>query len=288
MQQWRRYIPAFFLVVLALVTFGIWLRVFATTPPATLTVAFLNVGQGDAIYIQSPTGADVLIDGGRGGAVLEELPRVMRAGDRSLDAIVATHPDADHIGGLIDVAMRYEVGAYVSPGIEKPTITAQRIEEVVDEERTPRYIARRGMRLDLGGGAVLDVLSPDGEALLYADKDSNEGSVVMLLSYASSTVLFMADASSKIEARLVTLYGEALDADILKVGHHGSRFSTSADFLRATSPDVAVVSVGRNSYGHPTLQVLSRLAAQNVQTLRTDEEGTIVFTSRGGEWERAN
>lgn len=286
MHHARRHISLFILCALALVAVGVWLQVFAATPSQQLTVAFLNIGQGDSIYIQSPTGVEVLIDGGPGSALLKELPNVMHVGDRSIDAIIATHPDADHISGFIDLLRRYEVGAYIAPGIPKNTLTSQTLEEEVSDERIPRHTARRGMRLDLGGGAELRVLYPDFDPSGLPSNKANEGGVVAQLTYASTTVLFTADVSSGVEAHLLALDGEHLDSDILKVGHHGSRFSTSPAFVAEVAPDIGVISVGKNSYGHPTPQVLATLKSFNVKTLRTDQEGTIVFTSNGKEFMR--
>lgn len=287
MSRVRQHIPYLILSALALVATSIWMQVFAATPSHQLTVAFLNIGQGDSIYIQSPTGVEVLIDGGPGSALLKELPKVMRVGDRSVDAIIATHPDADHISGFIDLLRRYAVGAYIAPGIPKNTLTATTLEEEVDDEHIPRHLARRGMWLTLGGGAFLEILYPDFDPSSLAPNKANEGGVVAKLIYASTTVLFTADVSSSVEAHLMALDGPQLASDILKVGHHGSRFSSSPSFIADVSPEVGVISVGKNSYGHPTAQTLATLARYNVKTLRTDEEGTIVFVSNGKEFVRS-
>jgi len=272
--------------LLALLTFGIWAAVFAEERPGVLTVAILNVGQGDSIYIQSPTGVEVLIDGGPNGTVLRELAGVMQLFDREIDALVATHPDADHTGGLVDVFERYEVGVFIEPGVTKNTAVFARLQAEVEEEGAPRVLARRGMSLELGHGAVLHVLYPNYDVSRLSSRDVNNGGVVMQLVYGSSTMLLMADVPKEVERRLMALDGGALKSDILKVGHHGSRTATGLSFVNMVSPAAAVISVGKNSYGHPTNEALGTLAQSGAAILRTDQNGTIIFKSRGGEFIR--
>lgn len=272
-------------IALAFVVLGIWGAVFAESKSGVLTVAVLDVGQGDSIYIESPTGVEIVIDGGPGASILEELPKAMGIFDRSIEGIVATHPDADHIGGYIDLLQRYRVKIFIEPGIEKDTLTATRLREEVEERDIRRVFAERGMALDIGGGARLEVLFPDFDVSALSGDDSNEGGIVMQLVYGSSTMLLMADVPANVEKYLLELDASRLDSDILKVGHHGSRTSTLPDFVRAVSPDIAVISVGaKNRYGHPTEEVLETLEAFGVETLRTDEKGTIIFESKGGEF----
>jgi competence protein ComEC len=275
------------LAALVLVSIGVWSAVLASAPPGELTVAVMDVGQGDSIFIESPTGVQVVIDGGPDDSVLADLPTLMSAGDRTLDAVIETHPDADHIAGLVDLMNRYSVKNFIEPGIPKDTLTAQRLEEEIDENHIPRWIARAGMVLDIGGGAYLKVLFPDFDAASIPTSKDNDGGIVAQLFYASTTAIFMADVSSDVEDHLVAVDGNALDSDLLKVGHHGSRTSTDNEFLDAVTPSVAVISVGKgNKYGHPTQETLDRLSAHDIKTLRTDQEGTIVFTSNGKEFVR--
>ncbi len=249
------------------------------SPSGVLTFAVLDVGQGDALYIESPTGVQVVIDGGPGDALLQALPAVMPALDRSLDAVIGTHPDADHIGGFTALLERYEVGVYIEPGIPKDTATAKKLSAAVDSKHILRIIARRGMSLELGGGARLDILYPDRDVSTLPNTKVNEGGIVARLVYGASEVLLMADVGKVTEARLLEL-GEDLESDILKVGHHGSRFSTGEQFVSAVAPEIAVISVGaKNTYGHPTAQALSVLKNAGAEILRTDERGTIVCTS---------
>jgi competence protein ComEC len=288
MQSVRRYFSYFILLVLIFMTLGIWGAVFAYTPSGVLTVAVMNVGQGDSIFIESPTGVQVVIDGGPDNSILSELPKLMPLSDRSLDLVVETHPDADHITGFVDLLKRYSVGVFIEPGIPKVTMTDDSVEAEVEQKNIPRFIARRGDSVDLGGGAVLKVLFPDFDAATIPENKDNDGGIVLELIYGSSTALFMADVSSAVEDHLLAAYPNDLDIDLLKVGHHGSRTSTDNAFLDRATPQVAVISVGaHNKYGHPTRDTLGRLAQHKIKTLRTDEEGTIVFKSNGREFTRS-
>lgn len=272
------------LLLSALVLFCavVWMLVFAATPRGVLTVAVLDVGQGDALYIESPTGLQMLIDGGQGNAVLRQLPKVMPRFDRSIDLVLETHPDSDHIGGFADVLKRYHVDAFVSPGIEKDTDTARTLVRTVSDLHIPHYTAQRGMVLDMGGGVVLEVLYPDRDVSKLASQFANSGCVVLRLTYGAIAMLFACDAPQEVEERLVLLEGSNLASDVLKVAHHGSKYSSTEAFIAAVRPAFAAISVGAgNTYGHPTEQTLSRLAAYGTAVLRTDQEGTFVFKSDG-------
>lgn len=264
---------------------GVWSAVYAQAPfgegSGVLTFAALDIGQGDALYIESPTGVQVLVDAGSGnGAVLRALPAVMPWGDRSIDAVIETHPDADHMGGMAGVLRRYSVGAFIEPGIIKHNATTDALAEEVAAQKLPDLIARRGMTLDLGGGARLDILYPDTDVTAFGNK-TNDGSIVAHLVYGNTSVLLTADMPSNIEQYLmqVATSGE-LASTILKVGHHGSKYSTSAGFLAEVAPQEALISVGaHNTYGHPAPRVIDLLTQSHIKTLRTDEQGTIVCTS---------
>jgi len=267
---------------LLLACISVWAAVYAATLSGELTFAVLDVGQGDALFIESPTGVQVLIDGGPDSSVLRELPKVMGTFDRSIDAVIATHPDADHIAGLVDVLRRYEVGVFIEPGIPKPTATAKALEQEVVDEKIPRYIARRGMILDLGGGAKLFILFPDHDVSALASNKVNEGGIVARLVYGDASALLTADVPKFVEYQVATLESENLESDILKIGHHGSRTSTSDILLQSVKPALALISLGKNNkFGHPHQEVLETLARFGVEVLRTDEEGTIIFHSSG-------
>ncbi len=269
-------------VLLALVCLGIWLVVLGQgRHQGQLTFAMLDIGQGDALFIEGPTGIQVLVDAGPNtGAVLRALPRVMRFGDRTLDAVIETHPDADHMGGFVDVLARYKVGAFITPGITAKTNTLiEALNKSVDAERALIFVARAGMVIDLGGGARLDILYPDTDVSGWGSR-TNDGSIVARVVYGETEVLLAGDAAFATEQRLLAVASSSLSADILKVGHHGSKSSTGVEFIQAVHPQVALVSVGaKNTYGHPTKEVLDRLSSAGVPVMRTDQDGTIVCTS---------
>lgn len=244
-----------------------------------LTVAFLDVGQGDAIYIEAPDGAQILIDGGNGKAVLRGLGSVMPFFDRSIDIVVATHPDEDHIGGLPDVFERYRIGAYVDPGVNDHSATYEAILHAVNEAHIPYTVARRGMRIMLEDGVFLNILFPDRD---LSHADTNTASIVARLTYGSTSFLLTGDSPQMIEQYLVALDGSMLESDVLKLGHHGSRTSSSEIFLRTVQPSLAIISAGKdNRYGHPHKEVLDRLAVLSIPFLSTIQEGSIILISDG-------
>lgn len=247
----------------------------------TLSVAFLDVGQGDSILITGPTGIEMLIDGGRDRSVLRQLPQVMGPLDRSIDIAVATHPDADHIGGLPDVLEHYSISYFLSPGRIGDTDIYQHLkEDVLVEPGVHEILARHGMRIHLGGTAYADVLYPEDNVAQL--RETNDASIVMRVVYGESEFMLTGDAPSWVEDRLVASYGDALRSDVLKAGHHGSRTATDALWLKMVAPDTVVISAGKdNSYGHPHPEVLERIRVSGAAILSTIDEGSVVFVSDG-------
>jgi competence protein ComEC len=244
-----------------------------------LYVYFLDIGQGDAIFIESPVGNQILIDAGPNKKVLEELGSIMPYHDRSIDLIIGTHPDMDHIGGIPDVLDAYNVLAVIDPGISSDTNTYKAYVESVDKEGATYIRARRGQVIDLGGGAYIKVLFPDRDV---SHVEPNAGSVVTQLVYGDTEVMLTGDLTSAIEKYLVSIDEEILESDILKAGHHGSRTSTSPEFLSSVNPDIVVVSAGKdNKYGHPHQDVIDLLEKSNKEVIRTYEYGTVGFVSDG-------
>jgi len=243
----------------------------------TLRVSFLDVGQGDAILVEGPTGIDMLVDGGRDRSVLRELPKKMGILDRSIDIVVATHPDADHISGLADVLERYSVSYVIEPGVESDTGPSRRFESAIAAEpRVERVLARSGQRLLLGGGAYADILYPSQDV---SNIETNDGSIVMRIVYGDTEFLLTGDAPTWVEDQVAA---DSIRSDVLKAGHHGSRTSTSAFFLSKVQPSVVIVSAGKdNPYGHPHADVLERITAAGAQILSTIQEGSIEFESDG-------
>lgn len=254
---------------------------YAASRADLLTVAFLDVGQGDAIYIRTPNGNDMLVDGGKDAKVLRELGAVMPFGDRSIDAVVATHPDADHVGGFPDVFARYEVKAYIEPGSDSETSFYEEVKRRVKDEGLEPVLARRGMRIDLGDGVVFDIFFPDRDVSFL---ETNTSSIVGKLSYGEIDFLLTGDSPRSIEDHLVRLDEEGLRSEVLKAGHHGSRTSSGESFVEAVAPIYAVISSGKdNNYGHPHEEVTDTFKKFGVDILNTAEEGRVVFKTDGVE-----
>ncbi len=259
-------------------TFFVWYAVFAESRQG-LEVDFLDVGQGDAIFIQAPNGNQVLVDGGPNNAVLRELSKVMPFYDRSIDMIIESHPDSDHINGLVEVLRRYKTDLVMEPGVESENVAYQELKNLIREKNIQYVFARRGMRISLDDGLYLDILFPDRDVSGW---DTNNASIVAKLVYANNSFLLTGDSPDKIEKFLVSLDGNRLGSNVLKVSHHGSRTSTSEMFLGYVKPDYAVIYVGKdNKYGHPHQEILDRLSQFQIPILRTDEKGTIKIKSDG-------
>lgn len=251
--------------------------------PPVLKVSFLSIGQGDSILIQGPTGVKMLVDGGPDGSVLTQLSKELLPWDRHFDLLVETHPDKDHIYGLGDVLARYKVSNYMDPGIPDTTkASAHVMQAVAAEPGLHRILARRGMRLHLGGGAYADVLFPDRDE--SKQTATNDGSVVLHVVYGATSVLLTGDLPSPYEDYLVGLDGKdgELASDVLKAGHHGSKYSTDSLWLSAVHPRVVVISAGKhNVYGFPAPPTVARIKASGAQMVSTIDLGTIDFVSDG-------
>lgn len=245
-----------------------------------LTLAMLDVGQGDALYIESPTGTKVLVDSGSEKKILSSLSKVMSPFDRRFDAIIMTNPDADHIGGFLDILDKYKVDASFHPGTVNDSRTFERLEAKLESKKIPEILARRGMKLNLGGGAVIEILFPDRNVI---DWTSNDGSIVAKLTYGKTSVMLTGDSTKETEKIVLSgPYKENLQSAVLKVGHHGSHTSTSTDFASVVRPSYALISLGKdNKYGHPHAETLETLNSLGVKIFRTDLLGTIVMKSDG-------
>ena len=264
------------------------LSIFAWTTYSTasqkdglLKVYFLDVGQGDAMFIEAPNGNQVLIDGGPDGKVLSELGKVMSFYDRDIDLVALSHPQEDHAAGLIEVLKKYDVKniLWAEGEYNSPIFGAWR--EAVKEESADEIDAVAGKTIDLGAGAILTILFPAASTAGSFVKNPNDNSVVIMLEYKEKRFLFTGDAESATERKLVGM-GTDLKADVLKVGHHGSNTSTTEGFLSEIKPQVAVIEVGaKNRYGHPRKEVLGRLEKNGIKYYRTDTDGTVEIVSDG-------
>ncbi len=284
------------LIIFIIGLFFVWREVLDFRPSNELFVAFLDIGQGDAIFIETPNGNQIIVDGGPDNSISQHLAKLMPLFDNSIDMIFVTNPDKDHIAGFIDVLEKYEVGAVVEPGTMPETAVYKELEKKIDEEvkgvGTKKIIARRGMDFKIDNEVHLIILFPDRDVSTFS---TNDGSIVAKLVYKNTSVMLTGDTTDDMEGYLVELdefshkkFSQALsgmfflDSDILKVAHHGSKTSTSEIFIKAVSPDVAVISAGENNrYGHPHEDVLGRLSKSDISTLVTFKEGTVMFKSNG-------
>lgn len=265
------------------ILFLIDLALFAITQSSThadLRISFLDVGQGDAVFIEAPNGNQLLYDAGPpSGATLRELARIMPFWDRSIDIAVLSHPDMDHIGGYPEIFKRYEIGATLEPGATSENGVYDATERAIADEHGGHLYAKKGMQIELGGGVVADILYPDHD---MKGSETNAASIVLRVHYKDTAFLLSGDLPQAEEDYVAKEFGDGLHAQVLKLGHHGSRTSSSAYWLAAVHPDVAVISAGRdNRYGHPHKEVIELLDKLTIPSLRTYEEGTITFASDG-------
>ena len=282
MQRFARYRTYAVLGALSFITLGIWAAVFAESARGVLTVAVLDVGQGDAIFIESPTGNKVLVDGGPGDMVMRRLAEYVPFFDHDIDAVIATHPDADHIGGLPDVLKRYRVDRVFYSSVGDDGSDQQAFMVALEEEvrgGAEKIIAERGQLIELGGGAHIEILFPDRAVPAI---ETNTGSVIVRVVYGETNFMLTGDSPQNIEKYLVRLDAEELKANVLKVGHHGSKTSSAELFLGFVNPNFAVFSRGcDNNYGHPAPEIVALFERFEIPTLDTCKDGRITFVSDG-------
>ncbi|MEA1928426.1 MAG: ComEC/Rec2 family competence protein [Candidatus Auribacterota bacterium] len=257
-----------------------------------LEVVYLDVGQGDSTLINTPGGKHILIDGGIGaGSFGSEdqgkkiiLPYLRSHGINRLDTVLGSHPDYDHIGGLASAvrAKNLTVGEFLDPGVAHPSRGYLDLLNAVKDRPEIKYRQpRAGDILNWGEEVEVEVISPP-----YLLKDNNESSIVIKLTYGDVSFLFTGDAYGSAEQLMQSRYGWRLRSTILKAGHHGSKHSSSEDFLRKVRPEVAIFSCGKdNNYGHPHPETIERLERVGAKMYRTDQQGTITITTDGKEYQ---
>lgn len=261
------------ILVLALILAGIIFSIRSNS----FKVVFLDVGQGDAILIEQGNN-QVLIDGGKDGKLLlEKLGKYVPFWDRNIEMMVATHPDQDHIGGLVDVLKSYNVRNVLETNAQSDSQIYKKLEDEIAAKGAQKIEAKKDVSIRFPGGAVVEVLFPLDSLPEAVDNASNDHSVVLKLTYGENTFLFTGDLPTTVENKILS-ENINLRADILKVAHHGSKYATSNEFLEAVKPIDAIISVGKNnSYGHPNPEVLQRLLEYKANILRTDEMGDISY-----------
>jgi len=275
----RKYIKEIIALALIIANIYIWQAIWWRQNNKFLSVYFLDIGQGDAILIESPSGNKMLIDAGAGKSILRELSEVLSFYDKNIEVILVTHPDQDHLGGLVPVLERFNVQYIIESGNKASTKIFGRFENLVENSGAERIVAHRGMTINLGSRVVLLVLFPDRN--VYG-LDSNSASIITKLYFGETSFMLTGDAPQKIEEYLVSLDGEILQSDVLKVGHHGSKTSSAPSFIESVKPKYAVIQAGRdNKYGHPHKEVLDILKSRSLNILANSELGTIHFVSDG-------
>ncbi|UCC68816.1 MAG: MBL fold metallo-hydrolase [Armatimonadota bacterium] len=260
---------------------------------AGLTITFLDVGQGDCILVQAPSGRTMLIDGGglpgqhAGGYDIGRevvVPALLARRVKKIDVLVVTHPDEDHVGGLPAVVEAVPVGMVLDPMLQTENDSYQRLCEEIRERKITAHRATEGQRIEFGDGVSAEVLNPPDPRLWGTGSDDNNNSVVLRLVYDDMTVLLAADIDAVGVMRMAR-HREAIQSNILKVPHHGSAGSAVPAFLEAVRPELAVVSVGAdNPYGHPSEDMLRELQRVGAKIMRTDEDGAVTVKLRPPKW----
>jgi len=235
-----------------------------------LQVSFLDVGQGDAILINYQNQYQILIDSGVSNKkILSELSQAMPAQDRFIEIVIATHYDKDHVGGMRAVFENFKIGLFLDNGQFAETDAITVVSDLLINKNITHQKVLENSKIEFGKDLVLNFFNPDGE-----ERTANDNSVVARLDFAENSFLFTGDIGFKTENDLI-LDGHNLDVDWLKVAHHGSKNSSGVDFLEKVIPEKAIISVGKNSYGHPAEDVLDRLRASGAEILTTLEKGTV-------------
>lgn len=246
------------------------------TDEGMLTVHYLDVGQGDSIFLEFPDESCMLIDASTADYGDDIVETIGEMGYERIDYVVATHPHADHIGGMQEVLNSFEIGCIYLPDVSASTNTYIKMAETILNLNIEAKVAEAGVVILEFSDMKAEFLAPSK----INESDQNQNSAVMLLTYAETKFLFMGDADTEIEDSL----GETVDCDVLKVGHHGSRTASGKTFLTNASPAYAIISCGEgNSYGHPHAEAMERLNASGATVLRTDLLGTIMICSDGTE-----
>ncbi len=265
--------------LLVVISIVLWLAISHEERKGKLVFAVLDMGQGDALFIESPTGKQVLVDGGPDNTLMREISKVMPWYDRHIDMIVVTNPDKDHYEGFIPLMKKYSVDLVLEPGTTNKNDLYASLEKEISDKNIQKVIARRGQVIDLGGGAYLQILFPDRD---ISGLSSNDGSIVMKLVYGETSVMLQGDSTARIEDYLLTLGTTTLKSTILKAGHHGSRTSSSEEYVHAVNPQWTVISSGiSNDYGHPHKETVETMQKLKIPTYDTCNNGDIVFVSDG-------
>ena len=264
------------------------LHVWFTGRDSNLKVYFFDIGQGDGMLIRTPTHQNIVIDGGPDNTFNTKLGQALPFYDRTVDLMILTHPHDDHLVGLIQVLEKYQVKQILYTGALQPTDNYLKWLQVIKDKGLNLKIARAGQNF-VFGQAELNIIYPVDDLTNQQMENLNNSSIVSRLAYGQISFLFMGDLEQAGEEEILGLSGVSLNSQVIKIGHHGSETSSGEEFLRAVSPDYAVISVGRdNKFGHPSRRIIKRLQRLGTEILRTDELGDVVFVTGGTDLDYIN
>ncbi len=267
--------PLVILLIIELVLLYLGIQELRRMPDGKLHVYFLDVGQGDSALIITPSGRQIVIDGGPDGTALSRLGEYLPFFDRSIDLLVLSHPHLDHLYAFPDIVRRFEVGHVLLSGMQYNLPRYREFLRLLKEKRVPVWIADPTKDIDFGDGVIFDVVWPPPVFLGKSMDDVNNASVALRLLYADQAIFFAGDAEAE-EERDILASGADISATVLKAGHHGSKTSSGTGFLLAVDPKLAVISAGRNNkFKHPDKMVMDRFKAMGIETKVTATEGAI-------------
>lgn len=275
------------LIVLSATLLIITVQIFY--PTDNLKVNFINVGEGDCILIEAPNKINILIDGGGtpqgdfdvGSKIV--VPYLRRKGISEIDLLILTHPHLDHLEGLLPVLKEFKVGMVLDSGLLCDISAYKEFISLIQKKSIPYHKAKAGDNFVFSNNLEIFLLNPLYDSDFYDESDFNNASIVVKLFYKNADFLFTGDIEVTAEKKLL-VWQNILQSDILKVGHHGSITSTNLEFLDKVDPRIAIITVGKNHFGHPSQKIIERLEDGNIQIYRTDEDGTIIIRTNGQEY----
>lgn len=282
--------PKFILIFLlsAVLLSGLFVYDYSKYNDGKLHVIFCDVGQGDGIFIRTPKGTDILVDGGPNNSIISCLSNHMPFWDKRLEAVILTHPHEDHMFGILEVAKRYDILALYTENAESKSLSYKELTRILKNKNIAKKTLYKADKLKISDGVILTTLWPDKQSSINSqgDLDKNGLSLVELLEYQNFKLLLTGDAGTEVMGRIKPYLSEI---NVLKVPHHGSRTGLDKPFLDKIKPKLAVISVGaKNRYGHPAPNILNMLKINNIKTLRTDRNGEVEVITNGARWEIRN
>ena len=284
---WQKIRKKAVLIVLSITLIIIIIQVFY--PTDNLKVNYINVGQGDCILIEAPNKINILIDGGGtpqsdfdvGSKIV--IPYLRRKGINEIDLLIVTHPHLDHLEGLLPVLKEFRVDMVLDSGVMCDSSEYKEFISLILKKGIPYHKAKAGDNFIFNNNLEIFLLNPLYDSDFYEESDFNNASIVVKLFYKNADFLFTGDIEEATEKKLL-VWQNILQSDILKVGHHGSETSTSIEFLDKVDPGIAVITVGKNHFGHPSQKIIERLEDRDIRIYRTDEDGTIIIRTNGQEY----